>query len=45
MTKKELKKNLYDRLMKTTSAFGEVTFIVDAIMQEIEKYEKENEKN
>ena len=42
MTKKQLRKNLYDRLMKTTHCYQEVPFIVDAIIEEIEKYEKEN---
>ena len=44
MTKKELRKKLYDKLMRTTHVFQEVPFMVDAVMEVFEEYEKENEK-
>ena len=44
MTKKELKKKLYDKLMKTTHCYQEVPFIVDAVMDILEEYEKKLKK-
>ncbi|MEK6883620.1 MAG: hypothetical protein AABY22_28590 [Nanoarchaeota archaeon] len=45
MTKKELRKRLEEKLLKTTHCYQEVPFIVDAVMDILEEYEKDNQKN